>query len=541
MLTNLLFPQCAGLRVDRFWRDGATIRLQVSLLRRWARCPVCLRRSKRRHSQYQRTLADVPCGRNSVILHVRVRRFVCRVRWCRRKVFAERLPDLAAPFARQTARLTAECRRTAFDLGGEPGARHLAGEGIAVSARTLLRLVRTAPLPAAGAVRVLGVDDWSRRKGRDFGTILVDLERQRVLDLLPDRTAATLAAWLGGHPEVEVVSRDRAGAYAEGIRHGAPQAQQVADRFHLHKNATDALERYLIRQHAALRQVARAGAAHEAPAQPAAPVAAAAPPPAAEPTERRARRLARYEAVVALRARGATGRTIALRVGVSERTVQRWLRTGHFPERRRRSERPGQLGRHAAYVQERWAEGCHNATRLHQELQARGFRGSYESVAAFVAPWRDEHYPYRGQVRTRQPPRPAADGLATPRRVCWLLLRPDGDLTETEQAFRSNLYTACPQVACAEALVKDFARVLRERDVDGLYAWLRVAQASGIAELQALARSIWIDRPAVEAAVRLAWSNGQVEGSVNKLKLAKRAMYGRAKFDLLRQRLLYAA
>jgi len=266
------------------------------------------------------------------------------------------------------------------------------------------------------------------------------------------------------------------------------------------------LERYLIRQHAALRQAARAGAAH------AAPDAAAAPPPAAEPTERRARRLARYEAVVALRARGATCRTIALRVGISERTVQRWLRTGHFPERRRRSERPGQLGRHAAYLQARWAEGCHNATRLHQELQDRGFRGSYESVAAFVAPWRDEHYPYRGQVRTRQPPRPAGDGLATPRRVCWLLLRPDGDLTETEQAFRSDLYTACPQVACAEALVKDFARVLRERDVDGLYAWLRVA-----------------------------WSNGQVEGSVNKLKLTKRAMYGRAKFDLLRQRLLYAA
>ncbi len=530
LLTNLLFPQCAGLRVDHFWRDGATIHLQVSLLRRWARCPLCRRRSKRRHSQYQRTLADVSCGLNAVILHVRVRRFVCRVRWCRRKVFAERLPDLAAPFARRTARLTAECRRTAFALGGEPGAHHLAGAGTAVSARTLLRLVRGTPLPSAEAVRVLGVDDWSRRKGRDFGTILVNLERQRVIDLLPDRTAATLAAWLRGHPEVEVVSRDRSGAYAEGIRQGAPQAQQVADRFHLHKNATDALERYLVRHHAALRQAAHAGAVHPALA-----------PAAAEPTERRARRLARYEALVALHASGATCQTIALRLGTSERTVQRWLRAGHFPERRRRSERPGQLNRHAAYLQARWAEGCHNATHLYQELQARGFHGSYESVAAFVAPWRDERYQYRGQVRTRQPPRPAADHLATPRRACWLLLRPDGDLTDEERTLRADLYTVCPQVASAEALAKDFARVLRERDVDGLYAWLRVAQASGIAELQSLVRSIWIDRAAVEAAVRLAWSNGQVEGSVNNLKLTKRAMYGRAKFDLLRQRLLYVA
>jgi transposase len=228
-------------------------------------------------------------------------------------------------------------------------------------------------------------------------------------------------------------------------------------------------------------------------------------------------------------------------VGVSERIVQCWLRVGHFPERRRRRARPGQLGQYAAYAQARWAEGCHNATRLHQELQARGFHGSYVSVAAFVAPWRDERYRSRGQVRARRQPHPVADGLATPRRVCWLLLRPDGGLTDAEQAFRSHLYALCPQVACAEALVEDFARALRERDVDGLYAWLRVAQASGLAELQAPARSIWIDRPAVEAAVRLARSTGQVEGSVNKLKLTKRAMYGRAKFVLLRQRVLYAA
>src|SRR5919204_511278 len=207
LLTKLLFPGCAGLRVDRFWRDAASIHLQVSRVRRWARCPVCGRRSKRRHSQYERTLADVPCGRDRVVLHVRVRRFVCRVRWCRRKIFAERVPDLAAPFARRTTRLTAECLRAAFDLGGEPGARHLAAEGTAISARTLLRLVRGAALPIMGTVRVLGVDDWSRRKGRDFGTILVNLERHRVIDLLPDRTAGSLATWLRGHPEVEVVSR----------------------------------------------------------------------------------------------------------------------------------------------------------------------------------------------------------------------------------------------------------------------------------------------------------------------------------------------
>ena len=463
------------------------------------------------------------------------------MRWCHRRIFAERLPELAAPFARRTARLAAHLLRTAFALGGEPGARHLAAEGVPVGARTLLRLLRAAPVPPAGAVRVLGVDDWSRRKGRGFGTILVNLERRRVIDLLPDRTAATLAAWLAGHPEVEVVSRDRSGAYAEGIRQGAPQALQVANRFHLRKNATDALERFLIRQQAALRQAARDGAPAAGPGAATQSAGGPTAPATREPPERRARRLARYEELVTLRAGGVSCRAIAARLGMGERTEQRWLSAGHFPERRRRSERPGEVSRYAAYLHEQWAQGCHNATALWLELRARGFHGGYGSVAAYVAPWRGERYRHRGRDRQRRPPCPSADASPTPRRVCWLLLRPPDDLTAEEQAYLTRLYRACPEVAVAEALVEEFAGVLRTRDVDGLYAWLRLAEASGIPELQGLARGLWLDRGAVEAAVRLDWSNGQVEGQVNRLKTTKRAMYGRARFDLLRQRVLHAA
>jgi transposase len=540
MLTNLFFPHIAGVRVERLWRDGATIHLEVVATQRGARCPLCQRRSRRQHSQYTRTLADLPCAGDRVVLHLHVRRFVCRVRWCRRKLFAERLPDLVVPFARRTTRLSVHLLRTAFALGGEGGAAHAAAEGTPVSARTLLRLIRSAPLPPAGAVRVLGVDDWSRRKGHSYGTILVNLETHTVIDLLPDRTAETLAAWLRQHPELEIVSRDRSGAYAEGIRQGAPQAVQVADRFHLHKNVTDVLERYLTRKHTAVRQAAQDGRAVDTPVTDEPPADAAPPLPSREQPERRAHRLARYEEVVALRACGASVRTIATRIGIGQRTVQRWLRAGRFPERRQRSERPGQVAPFAAYLRERWAQGCHNATQLWQELRERGYTGCYGSVAALVATWRGERYRHRGRVKVRQAA--AADGCAyTPRQVCWLLLRPLDDLTADEQAYLTRLYHTCPQVALAEALVEEFATVLRERDVDGLYTWLRGAEASGIKELQGVARSLWLDRQAVEAAVRLDWSNGQVEGKVNKLKTTKRAQYGRATFDLLRRRVLHAA
>jgi transposase len=473
------------------------------------------------------------------VLHLHVRRFVCRVRWCPRRIFAERWPDLVVPYARRTMRLAQHLLRTVLALGGQPGARHLAAEGTVVSRRTLLRLLRALPLPADGPVRILGVDDWSRRKGRDFGTILVNLETHTVIDLLPDRSAATLAAWLRRHPELEVVSRDRAEAYAEAIRQGAPQAVQGADRFHLHKNASEALERYLRRKESALRR-----AAHDDPASPAAPPDACAPPapPALSPDQaaRRAARLARYEEVVALRARGASSATIAARVGLGRRTVCSWLKAGTFPERRRRTERPGQVAPCADYLQARWAEGCHNALQLWRELQGRGYPGGYGSVAALVAPWRGERYRHRGQVKTRRAP-PDTATIYTSRRVCWLLRRPHDTLTADDDAYLTRLYHACPQVALAAALVDEFGTVLREHDVEGLYTWLRRAQRSGIKEVQALARSIWLDQAAVEAAVRLEWSQGQVEGQVNRLKTTKRAMYGRASLEVLRQRLVCAA
>jgi transposase len=222
MLTSLFFADVPGVRVDRLWHAADTMHLEVTTTRRAARCPLCRRRSRRIHSHYWRNIADLPCGAERMVLHLHTRRFVCRVRWCRRKVFTERLPDLVAPSAQRTLRLRARLTEIGFALGGTAGARQARAAGLAVSARTLLRLVCAAPLPSCGRVHVVGIDDFALRKGRTYGTIIVDEEAHRVIDLLPDRTAATTAAWLQDHPEIEIISRDRAGAYADVRIEGEP-------------------------------------------------------------------------------------------------------------------------------------------------------------------------------------------------------------------------------------------------------------------------------------------------------------------------------
>ncbi len=528
MLTKLFFPTVAGVRVDRVWWQGQTLHLDAATTRRAARCPLCGRRSTRVHSFYARTIADLPCTGARLTIHLRTRRFVCRVRWCDRKIFTERVPTLVAPWGRRTTRQQEGLQRTGFDLGGAPGARHATAAGMPVSRRTLLRLVRAAPVPEVGPVRVLGVDDWARRKGRTYGTILVNLETHEVLDLLPDRTAETLAVWLRGHPEIEIVSRDRGGAYADGARQGAPQALQIADRFHLLKNVTDSLERFLARNHARLRQAVQASDPPVATCAEATEVTettegtrpVAAHPPTQkeqEQQERRARRVARYEEVMALRAQGQGMRAIARLTGLNKRTVQRYVEADGFPEHQARTRRHTQFERFIPYLQERWEAGCHNAKQLWHDLRARGFTGGYTTVSDYLRMWRaTPGRPAGSRPRAVGPPPPATITY-TARQTLWLLLRPDAGLTPDEHAYLTRLARTCPLVTLAQALVQEFRTLLQEHDVDGLYVWLHGTQACPIPELCRVAKGMWLDRQAIEAAVTLEWSNGQVEGQVNRL------------------------
>ena len=346
-----LFPHLTGFRLEHLSLRGDQIVLRLSLTRRSARCPLCSRPSRRVHSRYQRTLADLPVGSRPVVLRVQVRRFRCANSTCPRAIFAERLPRVGPVRARRTPGQRQAVEEIGFALGGAPGARLASSLGLPVSRATVLRFVCAAPLPTGATPRVLGLDDWAWRRGRRYGSILVDLEQRRPVDLLPDRTAESVAQWLREHPGVQVISRDRAGAYADGARQGAPTALQVADRFHLLANVGEALERVLGGQRAALR--AAAAAVDRSVAEAAPPVDRAVASAAAEPTRmtraqqdqaaRRARRLARYEAVRALHEQGFSQVAIGQQLGLGRKTIRSYLRADSFPELALPSPRPSIL------------------------------------------------------------------------------------------------------------------------------------------------------------------------------------------------------
>lgn len=229
-------------------------------------CPVCRMPSRRRHGHVERTLADLPWQGRPVRLRVRLRRLACRNPACPRRTFSERLPDVARPHARRSERLREVQRHLGLALGGAPAARLAQRLAMPASADTLTRLARAAPLPSHAAPRVIGLDEWAWRRGRRYGTMIVDLERNKVLDLLPDRDAGSVAGWLRRHPGVEIVARDRADVFAEGARAGAPGAIHVADRWHLLRNLSVALQSVVAGHHAAIRATARAIANEDAKA-----------------------------------------------------------------------------------------------------------------------------------------------------------------------------------------------------------------------------------------------------------------------------------
>lgn len=495
------------------------------------RCPICDQVSRCRHSEYERRLQDLPWQGFAVELRLKVRRFRCRNPACSRKIFAEPLPAVAHPRARRTVRVREILRLIGYSAGGLPGSRILKRLALPVSDDTVLRTIKHPDKnPADDRIRSLGIDDWAWRKGQRYGTIFVDLDKHRVVDLLPDRSTESVQAWLEKHPGIEVISRDRCGIYAEAAEQGAAGALQVADRFHLLMNLSAAIERALEERSSELCL-----APDQKPAVAIVnPSDAQKKPTLAEQRkqQRRDRRLQRYERVVELHRSGYSQSAISAEMGIQRKTVRRWLRAGQFPERKAPIGRKSQVREFHEYIRQRWDEGCHNATRLFQEIQVRGYRGGRQMVSHYVSCWRTKPPQSSPKKQKRRFDRVA------PKHAAILACRPAERLSEQQQALFERVAVNCPSIRWMRNLAMDFREAIASKDRDAMLNWIRTAAQCGIGPLVRFAYGLKKDLGAVIAAVETRWSNGQIEGQINRLKAIKRQMYGRAGFHLLRARVM---
>ena len=496
-------------------------------------CSSCGAKSERVQSRYMRTLHDLPASGRPVTLHVQVRRFFCPLPSCPRKIFAEPLPELCRPHAQRTVRLQKALCQLGLTVGGQAGAEVGGKQGLSGSRDTILRLVRSAELPAAVPPKKVGVDDWAWKRGHRYGTLLCDLERAMVIDLLPDRSEESVTAWFAAHPSIELISRDGSAGYAAAALKGAPQAIQVSDKWHLVKSLAKALQVLLISHLTTHRKkkTQEVGLQKEFASLPD-PERRLSPQQARIQSVHREERLTRYEQVIALAKQGMSQELIGRLVGIGHSTVSRWLRVGTFPERKPR-EQASQLDPYRSYIQKRQSQGYGNLMDIYRELQSLGYQGSYANVCAQFA--NSSPKKVRRKQAASSPPPPA---FPSARQAMWLFLRRQEELTTQEKETVERLRQLHPEIDLAYLLVQQFLQMVRTRTGERLDAWLEAVASSSLTDLQSFANSVLEDKEAVFAGLTREESNGPAEGHITRLKLIKRSMYGRAQFDLLRLRVL---
>lgn len=484
-----------------------------------ATCRSCGTTSDRVHGRYSRELTDVPIAGVVTKIRLVVRRFLCGNAACAVRTFVEQVDGVTRRRVRSTDGLRRRLTAIGLALAGRAGARLGAVLGMVTSRSSLLRLVRALPDPPERLVTILGVDDFAIKRGQNYGTVLIDCEDGRVVDLLQGRDATPLAAWLHSHPKPEVICRDRASAYAEGARTGAPDAVQVADRFHLWQNLAKAVERCVARYKSCLQEsvVTPVGEQPDATAM-------------SEPTGAMAqRRREHHKLVHDMLGQGAGIRQIARHLGWSHNTVSRYARAATWQEMVvGQKSRPSGLDPFKPHLLRRIAEGCLKAATLHREIATQGFTGKYGIVRAFVE-----------QYRTR----PDLNKVTKPPSVRevtgWICRHPD-HLVERDADQLRAILECSPELTIAADLVRSFAQMLTSLHGNRLGEWIAAAQQTGLPGIASFANGLTSDLDAVTAGLTLPHSSGPVEGNVNRIKMIKRQMYGRAGFDLLRKRVLLA-
>lgn len=515
------------LHIQSLIIEDKRICLEVESLAFQAICPACQTESEQVHSTYTRYPAELPWADWTVVLQLRVKRFFCRNSACSKCTFAESFPNLVARYARRTQRVLERQRQIRLEVAARRAETLLQQLGIGLSDTTSSRIIRGLPEPPPQKLRVVGVDDWAKRKGQRYGTLVVDLERSLIVDVLADRTQETVSEWLRAHEGLEFVSRDRSKTYAEAIAIGAPMAIQVADRWHLVKNLSETVFK-LFQKHEVLikRQLRAVSASNHNQADEKQLDEAHIISGTDTLTSAEERRKVRIEQTHHLHKSGWTQKAIAAKLNLHPKTVRKYLRGPHPQSRRTRRVRL--LDPYRTYLFKRWQEGCHNAARLCQEIQQQGYPGQATIVRDFVQQFRQA-----GNQAACQ------EQLPTLRALTWCVLKKPTEREEKHEKWLTQLQAGEPELATTVQLARAFCMMIRERQPTQLKDWLSQAEASNLSIWRNFAAHLKQDEAAVRAALTYDYSNGPTEGHVNRLKSVKRLMYGRAKDDLLRKRVLW--
>lgn len=528
-LKTLLQLPC-GWRCSRQIISSDGIILHLHGKRKTAQCPECFKRSDSVHSCRRRRIQHLPCSGQTLWLVFSVRHWYCRNPACSRKIFAGSLAPFAGSHQQSSQALQNLQRQLGLIAGGEAGKRAATAAGLRCSADTLLRRVINTPETKQSGAPHVGIDEWAWHRGHRYGTLIVNLDTHRPLVLLPGRDQRTLATWFRKYPEIQIVSRDRSGVYATAAREGAPQARQVANRWHLLKNIGDVLERMMYRHMPLIRLVASELSPKKSPdPEPSVPAASLRRLERLKQQTRK-KRHQRWTEVMALHNKGCSFREISRITGLSRVTVSRWVRSGTFPEMSTRPPKRGLLDPWREWLKEQRESGNYNASRIWREMVARGFTGSETIVRDAVAKWR----------KGWNPPVTTAVRLPSVSRVSrWLM---PWRITRDEENYASRFISLMcekePELKIAQQLALEFYRILKTQNKSQLSSWFTRVHESGSAEFRRVAAGMEADAAAICEAINSSWSNGVVEGHVNRLKMLKRQMYGRAGFELLRQRVM---
>ena len=506
----------AGFAVQTICYDGDALVVMAKAAAGTASCPLCCSPTRRVHSRYIRQVSDLPCSGRRVCLHVVARRFICETPHCRRRIFAERFGDGVLPArSRRTARLECIVHHLGLALGGRPAASFAKRLMLPVSNDTLLRVVRRRAGLRTEPLKVAGIDDWAFRRNHHYGTIVCDLERRRIVTLLPGREIPTVEAWLRNHPTICILSRDRGGGYGEAAARALPKAIQVADRWHLMENASAAFLE-------AVRRSMR-------------PIRAAIGATAINPDLLTCAERLRYEgylrreetsaAIIALAKKGIPIKQIVRHTGRSRNFVRQVIRGGSTDIFR---VRLSTIDVHLPFLDAQWTNGCRTGAALWRHLKLKGYCGSLRVVGEWATRRR------RAEKVTDQ----QLQKVPSARTIARLMTTARDHLSKADAVTITAIEAQVPTLVDARTLIERFHAMIRKKAEAELDTWITDASSSLVASF---ASGITRDAAAVRAAITEPWSNGQVEGQITKLKLVKRQMYGRAKIDLLQARLIGAA